>query len=209
MKLSDRQKEIIEYVKASAPITGDQIANELNLSKATIRPDLTLLTSTEILIAKPKVGYLYNRHYVTPFLITDIAQKNVEEVMKVPIIIDIETPISEAINLVFLEDTGSLYVTQDGDLAGIVSRKDLLKAAMMGKNANELSISFVMSRSPNIITLRHDDTVAQACKKIVMHKVDSLPVLKYDQETKKNTIIGKVSKTVMNNVLYSILESDV
>ncbi|HLQ74963.1 MAG TPA: CBS domain-containing protein [Alloiococcus sp.] len=209
MKLSDRQKEIIEYVKASAPITGDQIANELNLSKATIRPDLTLLTSTEILIAKPKVGYLYNRHYVTPFLITDIAQKNVEEVMKVPIIIDIETPISEAINLVFLEDTGSLYVTQDGDLAGIVSRKDLLKAAMMGKNANELSISFVMSRSPNIITLRHDDTVAQACKKIVMHKVDSLPVLKYDQETKKDTIIGKVSKTVMNNVLYSILESDV
>lgn len=209
MKLSDRQKEIIEHVKASAPITGDQIANELNLSKATIRPDLTLLTSTEILIAKPKVGYLYNRHYVTPFLITDIAQKNVEEVMKVPIIIDIETPISEAINLVFLEDTGSLYVTQDGDLAGIVSRKDLLKAAMMGKNANELSISFVMSRSPNIITLRHDDTVAQACKKIVMHKVDSLPVLKYDQETKKDTIIGKVSKTVMNNVLYSILESDV
>src|SRR5699024_5639145 len=209
MKLSDRQKEIIEYVKASAPITGDQIANELNLSKATIRPDLTLLTSTEILIAKPKVGYLYNRHYVTPFLITDIAQKNVEEVMKVPIIIDIETPISEDINLVFLEDTGSLYVTQDGDLAGIVSRKDLLKAAMMGKNANELSISFVMSRSPNMITLRHDDTVAQACKKIVMHKVDSLPVLKYDQETKKDTIIGKVSKTVMNNVLYSILESDV
>lgn len=209
MKLSNRQKEIIEYVKASAPITGDQIADELNLSKATIRPDLTLLTSTEILIAKPKVGYLYNKHYVTPFLITDIAQKTVEEVMKVPIIIDIETPISEAINLVFLEDTGSLYVTQDGDLAGIVSRKDLLKAAMMGKNANELSISFVMSRSPNIITLRHDDTVAQACKKIVMHKVDSLPVLKYDQETKKDTIIGKVSKTVMNNVLYSILESDV
>lgn len=209
MKLSDRQKEIIEYVKASAPITGDQIANELNLSKATIRPDLTLLTSTEILIAKPKVGYLYNKHYVTPFLITDIAQKTVDEVMKVPIIIDIETPISEAINLVFLEDTGSLYVTQDGHLAGIVSRKDLLKAAMMGKNANELSISFVMSRSPNIITLRHDDTVGQACKKIVMHKVDSLPVLKYDQETKKDTIIGKVSKTVMNNVLYSILESDV
>lgn len=209
MKLSDRQKEIIQYVKEYAPITGDQIADELNLSKATIRTDLTLLTSTEILIAKPKVGYLYNKHYVTPFLITDIAQKTVEEVMKVPIIVDIETSISEAINLVFLEDTGSLYVTQDGELAGIVSRKDLLKAAMMGESANDLNISFVMSRTPNIVTLRHDDTVAKACKKIVMHKVDSLPVLKYDGETKIDTIVGKVSKTVMNNVLYSILESDV
>lgn len=209
MKLSRRQKEIIDFVKENAPITGEQIADELDISKATIRPDLSLLTSTEILIAKPKVGYLYNRHYVTPFLISDIAQKPVEEVMKVPIIIDQETPLREAINLVFLEDSGSLYITDNHELVGIVSRKDLLKAALMGKNANELSVSFVMSRMPNIITLRHDDTVASACKKIVMHKVDSLPVLKYDEDLKRDKIIGKVSKTVMNNVLYSILETDV
>lgn len=209
MKLSERQKEIIKFVKENAPMTGDQIAQELNLSKATIRPDLSLLTSAEILIAKQKVGYLYNRHYVTPFLISDKAQQSVEEVMKVPIIIDQETPIREAINLVFLEDSGSLYITDNQELVGIVSRKDLLKAAMMGPDANDLSVSFVMSRMPNLITLRHDDTVALACKKIVMHKVDSLPVLKYDEDQKRDKIIGKVSKTVMNNILYSMLENEV
>lgn len=209
MKLSDRQKEIIKYVKEQAPITGDQIASELNLSKATIRPDLSLLTATEILIAKPKVGYLYNKPYVTPFLITDTAQRPVEEVMKVPVIINQETTIDEAINLIFLEDSGSLYVTEDGELVGIVSRKDLLKAALLGNQSREMSVSLVMSRMPNVITLRHDDTVAQASRKIVMHKVDSLPVLKYDPDLGRDKIVGKVSKTVMNNVLYAMLETEV
>lgn len=209
MKLTDRQKDIIHYVKTKEPITGDQIADELQLSKATIRPDLSLLTATEILIAKPKVGYLYNKPYMTPFLITETAQRSVEEVMKVPIIIDQETSIDEAINLIFLEDSGSLYVTDEGQLAGIVSRKDLLKAALLGNQSREMSVSLVMTRMPNIVTIRHDDSVAQASKKIVMHKVDSLPVLKYDQALGRDKIVGKVSKTVMNNVLYSILETEV
>ncbi|MDO5041017.1 MAG: HTH domain-containing protein, partial [Peptoniphilus sp.] len=42
MDLTNRQLEIIEIVKKAAPITGDDIAKELNLSRATIRPDLTI-----------------------------------------------------------------------------------------------------------------------------------------------------------------------
>lgn len=37
MKFSDRQTEIIEIVKEKGPITGDDIAEILGLSRATIR----------------------------------------------------------------------------------------------------------------------------------------------------------------------------
>ena len=48
MKFSDRQTEIIEIVKEKGPITGDDIAEILGLSRATIRSDLSVLTMINI-----------------------------------------------------------------------------------------------------------------------------------------------------------------
>ena len=44
MKFSERQTEIIEIVRDEGPITGDEIAEKLGLSRATIRSDLSVLT---------------------------------------------------------------------------------------------------------------------------------------------------------------------
>ncbi|MDT3797200.1 HTH domain-containing protein, partial [Staphylococcus aureus] len=38
MELSQRQERIIEIVKTQGPITGEQIADKLNLTRATLRP---------------------------------------------------------------------------------------------------------------------------------------------------------------------------
>ena len=54
MKFSDRQTEIIEIVKEKGPITGDDIAEILGLSRATIRSDLSVLTMINILVLLPK-----------------------------------------------------------------------------------------------------------------------------------------------------------
>ena len=35
MRLSERQEKIVELVKGSSPMTGEQIANQLKLNKAT------------------------------------------------------------------------------------------------------------------------------------------------------------------------------
>ncbi|MBS4882537.1 MAG: helix-turn-helix domain-containing protein, partial [Peptoniphilus harei] len=59
MKFSDRQTEIIEIVRDEGPITGDEIAEKLGLSRATIRSDLSVLTMINILGARPKFGYFY------------------------------------------------------------------------------------------------------------------------------------------------------
>jgi HTH domain. len=40
IELNKRQEEILEIVKENGPITGEQIAERLSLTRATLRPDL-------------------------------------------------------------------------------------------------------------------------------------------------------------------------
>jgi DNA-binding FadR family transcriptional regulator len=47
-------------VKKEGPITGEQIAEKLNLTRATLRPDLAILTMAGLLDARPRVGYFYS-----------------------------------------------------------------------------------------------------------------------------------------------------
>ena len=59
IELSKRQEHIIEIVKENGPITGEHIADQLNLTRATLRPDLAILTMAGFLDARPRVGYFY------------------------------------------------------------------------------------------------------------------------------------------------------
>lgn len=54
IELSPRQHQIVAYVRANEPATGDSIAAHLKLTRATIRADLSILTMTGILDARPK-----------------------------------------------------------------------------------------------------------------------------------------------------------
>ncbi|MDN6344675.1 MAG: helix-turn-helix domain-containing protein, partial [Tetragenococcus koreensis] len=81
MEFSDRQKLIIEIVKAHEPITGDNIAAKLNLTKPTLRNDLSLLTMTGVLDARPKVGYIYSGQTIEPLLFEKLYTKKVDDIM--------------------------------------------------------------------------------------------------------------------------------
>jgi len=60
LELTRRQETILEIVKKSGPITGEQIAEKLSLTRATLRPDLAILTMSGLLEARPRVGYYYS-----------------------------------------------------------------------------------------------------------------------------------------------------
>lgn len=60
MKLSERQKKIVEIVKVQQPLSGEKISELLDISRATLRSDLSFLTLVGILKATPKVGYTYS-----------------------------------------------------------------------------------------------------------------------------------------------------
>ncbi len=59
IELSKRQQKILEIVKENGPITGEHIADQLDLTRATLRPDLSILTMAGFLDARPRVGYFY------------------------------------------------------------------------------------------------------------------------------------------------------
>lgn len=195
MNLTSRQLEIIKIVKENEPISGDKIAKTLGLSRATLRSDFSILTMTGLLDARPKVGYFYTGQTIEPLLYEKLYKKTVEDIMLPPILIHQSTTVYDAVTNLFMYDVGSLYVKNDNDeLNGILSRKDLLRAAISNPNTEKTPVAMIMSRMPNIITITRDHTILEAGSLLMHHNIDTLPVVEIDQPKK---VIGKVTKTRM------------
>lgn len=207
IKLSHRQEEIIQLVKESEPITSEQLASKLNVTRAALRPDLAILTMTGILEAKPKVGYIYSQKPSNNALNEYIKKIKVEDIMSQPVVVSESTTVYDAIVDLFLHDAGTLFVENNGLLVGATSRKDFLKFAMGGTDMHKVPVGIIMTRMPNIIVVDKEDTAFDAAIKIIEHEVDSLPVVeKVIDKNKKDglKIIGKVSKTNITHLFVKM-----
>lgn len=196
MLLNERQEKIIEIVKSNTPITGEEIAKKLDLSRGTLRPDLAILTMSGILEARPKVGYFYSGKTPLSFLAEQVNTITVKEAKSMPIVLEETTSLYDAIVTMMLEDVGTVFAIDEGYLSGVISRKDLLKSAIGGTDLNKLPIGVIMTRMPNIITARDEETALSAAIKLIEHEIDSIPVVEIeDEENKKYKVIGRISKT--------------
>ena len=197
MQLSQRQERIIQIVKEQEPITGDLIADAIGLTKSTLRSDFAILTKTGILDAKPKVGYIYRGMNTPSFLKDTLSQTKVQEIMSQPVVVHPDMTIQDAVVELFMHDSGSLYVCENGEtrLIGVVSRKDLLQGLAMGQSPDTLIVL--------IMTILGEQTVMQAAQLIVRHEVDSLPVLDSDE-----SVLGKISKTNIVNLVVEMTGED-
>ncbi|MFT8313380.1 MAG: helix-turn-helix transcriptional regulator [Clostridium sp.] len=206
IKLSQRQKEIIDLVKEKQPITSEQLAGKLNLTRAALRPDLAILTMTGILEAKPKVGYVYSKKPSYSILYDYIRNIKAKDIMSKPVVIDEETKVYDAIVYLFLNDVGTLFIENKGYLVGAVSRKDFLKTAIGGTDMHQVPIGVIMTRMPNIICVEAEDVAYLAAKKIIEHEVDSLPVVEKVIEGSKELykIVGKISKTNITRLFVKL-----
>ncbi len=193
MKLTSRQLEIIKIVKEGEPISGESIAKKLGLSRATLRSDLAILTMTGLLDARPKVGYFYTGQTVEPLLYEKLYKKTVKDIMLPPLLISQKMTVYDAVTNLFMYDVGSLYVKDEQEeFVGVLSRKDLLRAAISNPNTDKTPVAMIMTRMPNIITITSDQTILKAGDLLLQHSVDTLPVV---SETASKTIIGKLTKT--------------
>ncbi|MXQ53630.1 helix-turn-helix transcriptional regulator [Shimazuella alba] len=199
IELTKRQEIIIEIVKSEGPITGEQIAEKLNLTRATLRPDLAILTMSGFLDARPRVGYFYTGKTANQLLGEHIKSLSVGEYKSIPVVIQENTSVYDAICTMFLEDIGSIFVVKkEGFLAGVVSRKDLLKAAMGKTELNSVPVSIIMSRMPNLILCRSEDSLFEAAMQMVTHQIDSLPVVRSHQTSEQEwEVIGRITKTTI------------
>ena len=206
IQLNQRQQKIIEIVKESEPITSEQIASMLNVTRATLRSDLAILTMTGILDARPKVGYFYSGINKLNLVGDDIKNKKVEEIMSIPVIAKKDDSIYEVIVNMFLSDVRSIFIIDEEEsLCGIVSRKDLLKATIGGADMNKMPIGMIMTRTPNIITVEKEESVIIVAKKIIEHEIDSIPVV--ENIDGKTRVVGKISKTNITRLFLEIVDN--
>ncbi|WP_200899980.1 helix-turn-helix transcriptional regulator [Clostridium cylindrosporum] len=207
MKLSKRQEEIIELVKEHQPITSEQLAERLSVTRAALRPDLAILTMTGILEARPKVGYLYSNNKGNSIVYDYIKEITVGEIKSSPTIVNEDTNLHEAIVQLFLDDAGTMFIENNGYITGAVSRKDFLKVALGNTDIHRVPVGIIMTRMPNIITVSDEDTAYEAARKIIEHQVDSLPVVEkvVDKDGKEHAkITGKVSKTNITKLFVKL-----
>lgn len=210
IKLSDRQEKIIEIVKHNEPITSEKIAGRLELTRATLRPDLAILTMSGILDARPKVGYFYTGKTTFSFISEKIQSLKVSERRSVPVVVEEETSIYDSIVTMFLEDVSSIFVTSDGYLSGVVSRKDFLKNAIGGMDLNKTPIGVIMTRMPNIVMTNLDESLLEAATKLIEHEIDSLPIV---EEVKKDDevfykVLGRITKTTITGLFVELGTGD-
>ena len=194
MKLTKRQKEIVEIVKKDQPVSGEKISELLDVSRATLRSDLSFLTLVGILKASPKVGYTYAGSDLETLFFFDTFQKKVEDVMTSPVLVTHDSFIQDAIITLFMYDADVLYVIDEKkQLLGILSRKDLLRAALSA-NIDVTPVAVCMTRMPHIKTCHKDLNILEAAALLQDFAIDSLPVV---EEQNEGHIIGTITKSAL------------
>lgn len=158
--------------------------------------------------ARPKVGYIYSKKPSLGFSSDYIRNIKVKDIMSKPIVVTEETTVYNAILDLFLSDVGTLFVVNDENLVGAVSRKDFIKTAMGTSDIHKVPIGIIMTRMPNIVLVDEEESVYTAAQKIIEHQVDCLPVVeKIETEGKEiYKIKGKISKTNITTLFVRLGE---
>ncbi|MDD2421550.1 MAG: helix-turn-helix transcriptional regulator [Heliobacteriaceae bacterium] len=210
MELSERQAKIVEIAKEHGPITGEQIAEKLHLTRATLRPDLAILTMSGILEARPRVGYYYNRQAKSLLFAGAVGRLKVKDVHSLPVVVRDGASVYDAVVTMFTEDVGTLAVVDaTGYLVGVVTRKDLLKIAIGGGDTHIMPVGMVMTRMPNIITVNPDDPIYKAAKRLIIHEVDALPVIRSVTDPagdERLEVVGRLTKTNITRLFVDLAD---
>lgn len=204
IELNKRQEQIVEIVKGNGPITGEQIADQLNLTRATLRPDLAILTMAGYLEARPRVGYYFTGKTNTHLIMEELKKLQVKDYQSIPIVVSANVSVYDAICTMFLEDVGTLFVVDEkSTLVGVLSRKDLLRTSIGKQELTSIPVNIIMTRMPNITVCRPDDFIVDVAEVLIEKQIDALPVVKDSDHGLE--VIGRITKTNMTKILVGFL----
>jgi DeoR family transcriptional regulator, catabolite repression regulator len=203
IELTKRQETIIQIVKDNGPITGENIAEQLNLTRATLRPDLSILTMAGYLDARPRVGYFYTGKSGTQLLTENLQKILVRDYNSIPVLVKENVSVYDAICTMFLEDVGTLFVVdQNSLLVGVLSRKDLLRASIGKQELTALPINIIMTRMPNITMCEMEDNLIDVAKLLIDKQIDALPIVKPSENGYE--VIGRITKTNITKAFVAL-----
>lgn len=203
IELTKRQEHILQIVKENGPITGEHIADQLNLTRATLRPDLSILTMSGYLDARPRVGYFYTGKSTTQLLTESLQKIYVKDYQSIPVVVKENLSVYDAICTMFLEDVGTLFVVDANSiLVGVLSRKDLLRASIGKQELVKIPVNIIMTRMPNIALCEREDLLIDIAKKLIERQIDALPVVR--KTDKGFEVIGRVTKTSITKAFVAL-----
>lgn len=206
MELNNRQEHILQIVKDNGPITGEQIAERLNLTRATLRPDLAILTMAGYLDARPRVGYFYSGKTGTQLLTENLKKILVRNYQSIPVVVNESVSVYDAIVTMFLEDVGTLFVIDENThLVGVLSRKDLLRASIGKQELNTIPVNIIMTRMPNITTCEKDDLLIDVAKSLIDKQIDAVPVVNVTKDGDME-VTGRITKTNITKAFVALAE---
>ena len=82
-----------------------------------------------------------------------------------------------------------------------------MKATVGGSDVNKLPGGMIMTRMPTRATVEEDESINLAAAKLMKREVDSLPVVRYeDNDKQKIKVVGKISKTIINRLFVELTE---
>ena len=201
--MNKRQETIIEIVKENGPIAGEHIAEKLNLTRATLRPDLAILTMSGYLDARPRVGYFYTGKKSETLLTDSIRNILVKDYYSDPVVVKDNTSVYDAIVFMFTEDVGTIFVVdEESKLTGVVSRKDLLRASIGKQELSSLPVAIIMTRMPNVTYCFAEERLVDVGKTLIDREIDALPVVAKIE--KGLLVIGRISKTNITKALVDL-----
>ncbi|AMY04672.1 CBS domain-containing protein [Staphylococcus condimenti] len=156
--------------------------------------------------ARPRVGYFYSGKSTNQLLTEKLRQYVVKDYQSLPIILKSDMSVYEAICTIFLEDVSTLFVVnQNYDFIGVCSRKDLLRASMIGEDIHTMPISVIMTRMPNLTYVKENDLLVLAAQLMIEKEIDSIPIVR-GKENGKLEAIGRISKTTITKLFVSIFD---
>ncbi|MDR9793332.1 MAG: transcriptional regulator [Bacillaceae bacterium] len=208
IELNKRQEQILQIVKEHGPITGEHIADRLNLTRATLRPDLAILTMAGYLDARPRVGYFYTGKSGANLLAEKLKKLQVKDFQSIPVVVNDNVSVYDAICTMFLEDVGTLFVVDNQSLlVGVLSRKDLLRASIGKQELTQIPVNIIMTRMPNITVCKKEDLIIDVARILIEKQIDALPVVK--EVDGGFEVIGRITKTNITKILVRLVDDDI
>lgn len=155
--------------------------------------------------ARPRVGYFYTGKTGVQLLTENLQKLFVKDYQSIPVVINENVSVYDAIVTMFLEDVGTLFVVdQHSLLVGVLSRKDLLRASIGKQELSSLPVNIIMTRMPNIAMCFRDDLLIEVAKTLIERQIDAMPVVK--EADNGFEVIGRVTKTNIAKALVALAE---
>ena len=127
----------------------------------------------------------------------------VRDFQSIPVVVDENISVYDAICQMFLEDVGTLFVVDGFSfLTGVLSRKDLLRTSLGNNELEKIPVHVIMTRMPNITYCKKQETLIDVAKKMIDQQIDSLPVV--EQDGIGMTVVGRITKTNITAAFLSL-----